>query len=481
LDIFGDLQDMASPGLDGALAERFMTGAIEPDDAPPGFDLVASLIHAAQEPATSDELAARADTVIAFAAHVRARSIASARTKGIYGVSKFSAKVLASATLTVFLGCGIAAATDSLPPSAQATLSRVLSHLGISVPNRKTTVQGIGVSPPAAPGSGTATSTGLSTGSLGSAATTGLCRAWKAHGLSHRATARRTLLASAGGAGNLAAYCRGVLAIPVTVSATGHDGNLSLGRLEGGQGATRTSTTDGQKGVSHRADSLPTAQGVRRSGAGARGTSVVTTATAPTAPLQRHQPKAPGTSRFAVGSPRRPPVTVGPPVRRGTRQATKATARAGGNGPSTKAGQGGPPAARPPTPVSAAPVSPVTAIPISPVTAAPISPVTAAPVSPVTAAPISPVTAVPISPVTPANGGPARHHGQRGHHAQRGHSRNRKGCPGTAGSGPAVRTPPRCHPVTPTAPSGGSSSTGSRRHGAPGRRHVLSGVSHPTR
>jgi hypothetical protein len=50
-------------------------------------------------------------------------------------VLRFPVKVVAVATPVALLGVGVAAATDSLPPSTQAAVSQVLSHVGISVPD----------------------------------------------------------------------------------------------------------------------------------------------------------------------------------------------------------------------------------------------------------------------------------------------------------------------------------------------------------
>ena len=57
LDTFDDLEDMAPPHLDAITTEFLITGEVEIEDAPPGFDRVAALINKVQGPATAGELA----------------------------------------------------------------------------------------------------------------------------------------------------------------------------------------------------------------------------------------------------------------------------------------------------------------------------------------------------------------------------------------------------------------------------------------
>src|SRR5579863_3426406 len=209
MDTFDDLQDMALPSLDATWAEWLMTGAVEPGDAPAGFDRVAALIKKAQEPATADELAARAVTVTSFAAKVRACPVVRVRTKRTLPFQTFPAKVLALATPFALLGGGVAAATGSLPAPAQAAVSRVLSSVGISVPNPENDIDGKTALPNSTTGGTAPKSTSLATAPAnGDAASANgpngvLCSAWKAGELNHHDAAYPALVASAGGVGNL--------------------------------------------------------------------------------------------------------------------------------------------------------------------------------------------------------------------------------------------------------------------------------------
>ena len=101
MNTFDDLEDMASLYLDATTTERLISGAVEIDDAPPGFERVAGLINKAQGTATAGELAARAAIVRTFAAKVRSRPIVRARTKRTFAFPKFPAKVLALAAPVV--------------------------------------------------------------------------------------------------------------------------------------------------------------------------------------------------------------------------------------------------------------------------------------------------------------------------------------------------------------------------------------------
>jgi len=445
---------MAPLHLDATTTERLITGALEIDDAPPGFDRVAALINKAQGPATAGELAARVATVTAFAAKVRARPVVRARTKGTFAFPKFPAKVLALAAPVVLLGGGVAAATGSLPPSAQAAVSRALSSLGISVPNPQNANPqnansenansenddyGIAGTPPSSTGSATAKGTGPDAGT-GSPATVGLCRAWKAGGLNRHGTAYRSLTAAAGGAGNLATYCGGVPTSSAPGGATGHAEKPSSGQLDGGHGATTPSTTGGRRGVAHRAGSIPDAIAKPRSSAIAPGRSVATTPTTPPAAPGRHRPNATGTSRLPVGTSRRSPTTAGLLVPRGTHKATTATARPRGHRPSTKAGQWEPPASKSPTPGKSATTPPVWASPVS--------------------------SSIPAGP------GPSEHHGQTGP------PRRQRGCTHSARAGHVIQAR-HCHRVMPTGSKSNATSRGSRRHDARPPRRVPSVGSEP--
>lgn len=327
---FDDLEDIAPTSLDATTTDLLLAGAVERDDAPPGFDLVAGLITRAQGPATAEELAARDTTVTRFAEKVRARPVL--RTKRALAFPKFAAKVLALAAPVVLLAGGVVAATGSLPPSAQAAVSGALSNLGISVPKPPSAGHAVAVSPPSTTASAVASGTGLDAdpdAGSSSQATVGLCRAWKAGRLSYHSTAYRNLVAAAGGAGLLSAHCADVPTPAAPDAAPRHAQKPPSGQLEGEHAVTKASTINRstinrQKTAAQVLRSLRQAIALRHSGA-------VTAA------------KATSTTRLPGGSSGHPPVSTGVVVPRGTRHGTTATTGSrrhhSGTKASTKAGK----------------------------------------------------------------------------------------------------------------------------------------------
>jgi hypothetical protein len=420
---FDDLDDMAPDHLDAAMAEWLISGAFEIDDAPPGFDRVVALINKVQGPATASELAARVPTVTAFAARARHCPVVRAQTKRPFAFPKFPAKVLAVFAPIFLLGGGVAAATGSLPPSAQAVVSKALSSLGISVPNPQNDSLGVVPSPHSNTGDAPAQSArpdagpGTAPTGPGDAATWGLCAAWKAGGLYHDSTAYRSLASSAGGAGNLSTYCASVSASAAPVGTTVPAKKPSTGRLHGGHIATTGWKASARRGAAHRARVAP-----------GRPAASATTAPPPT-------PWRAGTSQAALGSSGRTSATAGPLVPRGTDEAKTAMAPARGNGSNADVGQGVPPASTSPTLGISAPTATVYA-----------------------------------SSGTPTRHGPSRHHGQRWG------PRRPHACPGSAPPGHGVQAPSHCQRVTPTGSRGMAPSTGSARHVSRGAQHVLSMV-----
>ncbi len=229
------------------------------------------------------------------AARVRSRPIVRERTKRTFAFPKFPARVLALAAPVVLLGGGVAAGTDSLPPSAQAAVSRALSSLGIWVPKGRKDNHGIAGSPPSNTGRTAAIDTGSVAGPR-SQATVGLCRAWMERVLDDNGTAYRNLAAAAGGAGRLPAYCAGAPVSSVADGATGRAQNPSFTQRDGRKGVARPSTTGIKKTV---ARSRREGIAIRQSGAVAPGRAAASTSTPPT--TWRHGPKAAGSFAASGG------------------------------------------------------------------------------------------------------------------------------------------------------------------------------------
>lgn len=419
MDTFDDLQDIGSLQLDPTTVESMINGAVDIDDAPPGFGLVVELIDKAQGPATAGELAARATTVRTFAAKVRSLPDVRPKTKLAYAFPKFAAKVLALAAPVVLLAGGVVAATGSLPPSAQTAVSVALSNLGISVPKPHSERTGVAVSPPSSKGYAAASGAGPGSPNTRSRATVGLCRAWRAGRLSYDSTAYRTLTAVAGGAENLSAHCAGALALSVPDGAAQHVEKASSRPLHGGQGVTKASTTVGPKTVVHTARPKQVhttrpkqeAIAVRRVGAVARGPAAASTS-AQAATTLRHGSKALAISRPPVRSPVRPPVPAGVAVTHATHRATTATAQTRRHRPSKKAGE------RQPTSKSSTKATKGTS------------------------GTTSPVSPSPIPSSTLAGGGSTQLHG----HPAR--LRRPRGCTDSARPGHVIRTHHDCQPTT---------------------------------
>lgn len=411
---FDDLEDMAPLPLDATMTELLITGAVEIDDAPPGFDRVAGLINKAQGPATADELAGRQSTVTTFAAKVRSRPVVEARTRRTFG---FPAKVFALAVPVVLLVGGVATATDSLPPSAQSAVSLALSSLGISVPKPQSDSHGIAGSPSSSTASATETGASAAVGPS-SQTTVGLCRVWRVGGLNDHSTAYRHLVVAAGGAGRLPAYCGGALTSSAPDGATAHAKKLSSGQLDGRRRVTKPSTTGRQKTVAHADRFTPQPTAIRHSGAVNRGRASASTTALPTT-TWGHRPKAPGTWRAVLGSSGRPSLSAGLLVPRGTHKA----ARSRGHRATTNTGKSESPASKTSTRGKPGKTLPVGASPVS----------------------LSP----PVGRVS------SERHGQTGRPS---------GCPVRLGH--VILVHHHCHPGTPAGAQRNSTSTGSRRHDA---------------
>jgi hypothetical protein len=123
-----DLPDaMRGERVDHTTLDRLLRGRTAPDDAPPGYSDVASVLLAAASPPVEGELSLEAQHVAA------ARTVIGERTVGRPTRPR---RVLAS--LIVIGGMlaipGLAAA-NSLPDPAQHAVSRVFDKVGISVPD----------------------------------------------------------------------------------------------------------------------------------------------------------------------------------------------------------------------------------------------------------------------------------------------------------------------------------------------------------
>ena len=121
--------------LDDATADRLLAGEIAPDDAPPGYGHLASLIRRARTESGGISPSRRAAAVSAMAAAVTYPERSQRGSKRMLG-KLLSLKALGIALPAVALTAGTAAAaTNSLPAPAQTAIHNALSKVGISVPD----------------------------------------------------------------------------------------------------------------------------------------------------------------------------------------------------------------------------------------------------------------------------------------------------------------------------------------------------------
>jgi hypothetical protein len=126
-------EDMERFALDPDAAERLLSGALEPEDAPHRFGEVASLLRIAAGPAAGaldSEAAAVPAVVEAIRSSHAAPTPAHRRSGTRIRVRAATAGVVAALTLT-----GSLAAADALPAPAQKVAADALAVVGLHVPD----------------------------------------------------------------------------------------------------------------------------------------------------------------------------------------------------------------------------------------------------------------------------------------------------------------------------------------------------------
>lgn len=218
--------DMRRCPIDDETAERLLAGAVEPDDAPPGYAQVSGLIQAATAPATAEELVRRdADVSAVTTALVAAPAAASVALEGTRMISRrFGLKALGIAIPALALtATGAAAATGNLPAPAQSAVHNALTQVGLSVPADNTSGDTGDTGDTGNTGTHNANAVGPdATG----AAKFGLCRAFIANGghMSTNSVAFRNLQKAAGSE-SVASFCAGVTPGNGTSGNTGTSGS----------------------------------------------------------------------------------------------------------------------------------------------------------------------------------------------------------------------------------------------------------------
>ena len=131
--------------IDDTTAERLLSGAVPPEDAPPGYAGLAGIIQAATGPAVLAELAGEQAVVSAGVAAVRsALTIDPTMPRRTSMLTRMRSAQVAVAAAAMLLGAAgaAAAATGTLPAGVQSTVSDGLAHVNISVPSGSSTGQG---------------------------------------------------------------------------------------------------------------------------------------------------------------------------------------------------------------------------------------------------------------------------------------------------------------------------------------------------
>jgi hypothetical protein len=121
--------------LDDSTVNALLTGAVEPDDAPPGYGPVARVLAAAASPPQTHETEAEAEQQIR--SRFRA-TIGPQHRPATARQPQRRTRVLAAIALTtggLLVGAGAAAASGNLPGPLQQLAHTSLAHLGVSIPD----------------------------------------------------------------------------------------------------------------------------------------------------------------------------------------------------------------------------------------------------------------------------------------------------------------------------------------------------------
>jgi hypothetical protein len=212
--------EAAPPVADQDLLERLLDGPLDAGSVPPGYGGLARLLAAATAPAAPDELAGEQLAMATFAAEMRSHPPTLVPRRTAVPRKVFTMKAAATALVAVLSVGGVAAAaTGLLPGQASPVANQAPASTGADA-----AAHGLGQAAVANVG-GTAHA-GATDGQGGAsavgpdataAARAGLCRAWQAgqggeHGRRMDAVAFQALVAAAGGADKVAAYCEDVAA-----------------------------------------------------------------------------------------------------------------------------------------------------------------------------------------------------------------------------------------------------------------------------
>jgi hypothetical protein len=259
--------EMKRFGLDDLTADRLLSGQVAPQDAPPGYGLVAEAVQTAAGPGPGTDAGRETATVAAVVEALRSSRPAHlpVRRRSMLG-RVLSAKVAAIAAAMVFGATAAAAATNTLPEPAQTAISDAGSHVGLSIPKPNSHANAHATAKSGKPeDAGKAGNTGQATGpDVTGSAKYGLCTAYFAGPTTtnpqsgkNSSVAFSNLEAAAGGADKVAEFCANA-APPKhegATGATGATGDTGATGVTGATGATGASGATGATGApgAHRA------------------------------------------------------------------------------------------------------------------------------------------------------------------------------------------------------------------------------------
>jgi hypothetical protein len=208
--------EAAPPAADQDTLERLLDGRLDPGSAPAGYGGLARLLAAATAPAAPEELAGEQLVMAEFAAVVRSRPATLIPRRTAVPSKVFTMKAAAAALVAVLSIGGIAAAaTGLLPGQASPVADQAPANTAADA-----AAHGLGQAAVASTGGAAqagATDAQGRESAVGpdatAAARAGLCQAWQAgqdgdQGRRMDAVAFQALAAAAGGADNIAGYCK---------------------------------------------------------------------------------------------------------------------------------------------------------------------------------------------------------------------------------------------------------------------------------
>jgi hypothetical protein len=225
-DALGDMHlllgslEAASPVGDQDLLERLLDGRLDPGSVPPGYGGLARLLAAAAAPAAPDELAGEQLAMAEFTAVMRPHPPTLSPRRTPVPRRMFTMKAAAAALVAALSLGGVAAAAAGLLPDQASpvadqapatTAANAAAHgLGKAAAANLDAAANAG----STAGQGRKSAVGPD---ASAAARAGLCRAWQAgqggdHGRRMDSVAFQALVAAAGGADKVAAYCQDVTA-----------------------------------------------------------------------------------------------------------------------------------------------------------------------------------------------------------------------------------------------------------------------------